>query len=353
MRTPDRVRHTGQRPARPRPDRLPRLLPAGFAGRPGPPGRASGQVRPAAQRPQRVPPEGADRRGGAIRAHRPGRRRFPTARKLAAVAAGPLRWWWRTAPKASPASSKDKVLLARSPHLVLDGAVLAAELVGARQVFIVCTIRSGRSWTTPVTERRRAQADRVRLRVVTATDRFVAGEASAVVHWIERGIPTPTARPPRLSDRGLAGRPTLVQNVETLAHLALIGRYGAAWFRALGTADEPGTMLVTILGAVREPCVTEIAIGTPVGEVLQLADGAAAPLAGGAARRLLRRLGRRGRRRDRAVLQGRAGPPGGRGGRRADRGPAHRRLRDRRDRPGGPLPRRSSRPGSAAPACSA
>jgi NADH:ubiquinone oxidoreductase subunit F (NADH-binding) len=120
--------------------------------------------------------------------------------------------------------------------------------------------------------------DPIRTRVVTAADRFVAGEASAVVHWIERGVPTPTATPPRLSTRGLGGRPTLVQNVETLAHLALIGRYGASWFRSAGTAAEPGTMLVTVLGAVREPCVREIAIGTPVGEILSMAGGEAAPL---------------------------------------------------------------------------
>ena len=105
----------------------------------------------------------------------------------------------------------------------------------------------------------------------------MAGQASAVVRWVQRGVPAPTATPPRLAQRGLRGAPTLVQNVETLAHLALIARYGAAWFRSAGTSAEPGTMLVTMLGAVREPGVLEVGIGTPVGQVLELAGGASAP----------------------------------------------------------------------------
>ena len=180
--------------------------------------------------------------------------------------------------EGEPASAKDKVLMARSPHLVLDGAVLAAQIVGASQAVIVAHRDVREILDQAAAERRRARLDRVRVTIRTAADRFVAGEASAVVHWIERGIPAPTATPPRLSDRGLGGRPTLVQNVETLAHLALIARYGAPWFRSVGTPAEPGSMLVTVLGAVREPCVLEIAIGTPVGQVLDLAGGPSAPL---------------------------------------------------------------------------
>lgn len=203
---------------------------------------------------------------------------FPAARKLAAVASGHNPIVIANGTEAEPASAKDKVLLARSPHLVLDGAVLAADMVGARNAVIVVHHSVRETTDDAVAERERASFDRVRITVRTASDQFVGGEASAVVHRIERGIPTPTATPPRLSERGLGGAPTLVQNVETLAHLALIARYGASWFRSAGTPQEPGSMLVTVLGAVHQPCVLEIAIGTPIAEVLGLAGGPSAPL---------------------------------------------------------------------------
>jgi NADH:ubiquinone oxidoreductase subunit F (NADH-binding) len=69
-----------------------------------------------------------------------------------------------------------------------------------------------------------------------------------------------------------------VQNVETLAHLALIMRHGAAWYRETGTEEEPGTTLVTLLGALKRPGVNEIELGTPIVEVLRLAGGPSAPL---------------------------------------------------------------------------
>ena len=279
MRAPGSVHYSGRPASQPPPDRLPRLLPAGFAAGPAsladhlarygptPLGGLTGPRRAALI--EEVERSGLTGRGGAG---------FPTARKLAAVAAGHAPVVVANGTEGEPASAKDKILLARSPHLVLDGVALAAELVGARQAVIVVHFSVREIVDDALAERRRARLDPIRIRAVTAANRFVAGEASAVVHWIERGVPTPTATPPRLSTRGLGGRPTLVQNVETLAHLALIGRYGASWFRSAGTAAEPGTMLVTVLGAVREPCVHEIAIGTPVGEILSMAGGEAAPL---------------------------------------------------------------------------
>jgi len=260
------------------PGTLPRLLPpAGAAAAVSLPGHLARYGPPPAGlgRPQRdsliaeVDRAGLTGRGGAG---------YPTARKLAAVAAGRSPVVVANGTEGEPASAKDKALMARSPHLVLDGAVLAAEMVGAREVVIVAHRAARRVIDDAVAERGRAALDRVRIKVRTAADRFVAGEASAVVHWIERGVPAPKASPPRLSERGLHGAPTLVQNVETLAHLALIARYGAAWFRSVGTPAEPGSMLVTVLGAVREPAVLEIAIGTGIGQVLDQAGGPTAPL---------------------------------------------------------------------------
>ncbi len=272
--TDSRQRRAGQAA-----DQLPRLLPAD--GGTGPAGLAEhlaryGPLRSAGlSRPSRealidkVDRSGLTGRGGAG---------FPAARKLAAVAAGHAPIVVANGTEGEPASCKDKVLLARSPQLVLDGAVLAAEIAGASQAVIVVHHSVREIVDAAAAERTRAGADRVRIRVMTAADRFVAGEASAVVHWIEDGVPAPTRKPPRISERGLGGRPTLVHNVETLAHLALIARYGASWFRAVGTPAEPGSMLVTIMGAVNQPCVCEIAIGTSLAETLSLAGGAAAPL---------------------------------------------------------------------------
>ena len=204
---------------------------------------------------------------------------FPTVRKLAAVAAAPGRpVLIGNGTEGEPASAKDKVLLAREPHHVLDGAVLAAELIGAPQALVVVHSAVRDVVGEAAAERRRAGHDPVPIQVLTGADRFVAGEASALVNWLDHGRPVPTRVPPRVAERGLGGHPTLVQNVETLAHLALIGRRGAAWFRSLGTPAEPGSMLITVSGAVRRPAVYETGIGTLVTDLLMLAGGPASTL---------------------------------------------------------------------------
>ena len=83
--------------------------------------------------------------------------------------------------------------------------------------------------------------------------RYVASEQSALVQYLNGGPAKPTYSPPRPHERGVRGRPTLVSNVETLAHLALIARYGDRWFRSAGLPAAPGSMLVTVSGAVGRP----------------------------------------------------------------------------------------------------
>jgi NADH:ubiquinone oxidoreductase subunit F (NADH-binding) len=98
--------------------------------------------------------------------------------------------------------------------------------------------------------------------------KYVAGEETALVNWLNGGDAKPTFTPPRPFEQGVDRRPTLVDNVETLAHVALIARFGAQWWRSAGTDADPGTMLVTLAGVAR-PGVYEIALGTPLRDVLR------------------------------------------------------------------------------------
>jgi len=203
---------------------------------------------------------------------------FPTARKMHAVA----RHRRRPVVVANGAegealSAKDRLLMTCLPHLVLDGAVLAAEAVGADEVIVAIDRGAGaaiRAVSDAMAARSRARPDPVMTRVVTLPTRYVAGEETALVNFVNGGLAKPTFVPPRPFERGVAGRPTLIQNVETLAHLALIARYGPDWFRELGTADEPGSTLVTVSGVVATPTVCEIGLGTPVRDVIGAAGGA-------------------------------------------------------------------------------
>lgn len=98
--------------------------------------------------------------------------------------------------------------------------------------------------------------------------RYLSGQESALVSAINGGPGLPAFTPPRPFERGVRRRPTLIQNVETLAHVALIARYGAAWFRGLGTSHDPGSALVTLSGALSAPGVYEIAHGMPLSDLL-------------------------------------------------------------------------------------
>lgn len=198
---------------------------------------------------------------------------FPTHRKLQAVlAAGQPPVIVGNGAESEPASAKDKTLLLVSPHLVLDGLQLAAEAVRARQAYLYVHRNTEllASLHDVIAERSGRHIDRVTVRLVGAPTRFLAGEKSALASRISGGNALPKFGRPPVSERGVGGAPTLIQNVETLAHLALIARYGPRWFRELGTPAEPGSMICTIHTTDSPVQVVETAIGTPLASLLPL-----------------------------------------------------------------------------------
>jgi len=185
--------------------------------------------------------------------------------------------------ESEPVSVKDALLLHETPHLVLDGAALAARAVGADHVILA--YEGPRSDTRislehALKQRRAARVDSVRFELFAAAERFLTGQETALMAQINGGLPRPSFIPPRPTERGARRRPTLVQNVETLAHLALIARHGAEWYRQLGTDAETGSTLVTVVGAVGMPGVYEIERGTPVRQLFAAAGGVKGELAG-------------------------------------------------------------------------
>jgi NADH:ubiquinone oxidoreductase subunit F (NADH-binding) len=184
--------------------------------------------------------------------------------------------------ESEPASGKDRILLERVPHLVLDGAVVAARTLGASLVYLHVPSASVRPLRRALDERERVDPDGCTFEIVVAPDRFLAGQETAVVNTIiGRQRATPSFDGVRsVREQGVGGRPTLVQNVESLAHVALIARYGADWFRTVGTPECPGTVLLTVTGRWGEPRVIEVPLGTPLASALRLGSDEARRIQG-------------------------------------------------------------------------
>jgi NADH:ubiquinone oxidoreductase subunit F (NADH-binding) len=203
---------------------------------------------------------------------------FPAAQKFGALPsrAGMSRVWQPSAvviangAEGEPRSLKDETLLREAPHLVIDGLLAAAAAVHASTMYLYTTAHSIEFIRRAIAER----ADARTIHLVEAPDTFISGEASAVVNAIGTGKALPTDRTVRLTTSGLKQRPTLVHNVETLAHVALIARYGSEWFRGVGSNRDPGTRLVTVSGAVRGDRVLEVPGDTPILDIVR-ACGAA------------------------------------------------------------------------------
>jgi NADH:ubiquinone oxidoreductase subunit F (NADH-binding) len=207
---------------------------------------------------------------------------FPLAVKLRAVAASRGRpVVVVNAAEGEPASRKDRTLTQTLPHLVLDGATLAAHALGASEIVVsVCESAraSAESIAGAIDERgspRRGSPERgsPRTRLTTVPTHYLAGQESALVAHLNGAPAIPTFTPPMVFQQGVGRRPTLLSNAETLAHLALIARHGPAWFRELGTPSQPGSTLVTLSGPVSRPGVYEIEYGASLDSLIDAAGG--------------------------------------------------------------------------------
>jgi NADH:ubiquinone oxidoreductase subunit F (NADH-binding) len=195
--------------------------------------------------------------------------------------------------EGEPATFKDRMLMRRDPYRIIEGAAIAALAVGAAEVFVA----TKRSFATESAALRRAAVELGRsgllpeLEVVIAEgpDEYLFGEEKALLEVIEGRDPLPRLLPPWqhglfatapaggweaevITERG-DSNPTVVNNVETMATAAHVLARGADWFRSMGTAQSPGTILATVVGDVVRPGVYEVELGTPLAELLALAGG--------------------------------------------------------------------------------
>jgi NADH:ubiquinone oxidoreductase subunit F (NADH-binding) len=228
---------------------------------------------------------------------------FPTARKWSGVIEGTSdddeTVVVVNAAEGEPGTFKDRALLRANPYLVLEGAMIAARCIGTRRIVVATKAKYTPQLTAiyrAVDELRAAGwLDELDVGVVEGPDHYLFGEETALLEVIEGNDPLPRQIPPYLYGLYTTGpqlgwsagidhspggpavassNPALVNNAETLAHVALVCRYGAEWYRQRGTAESPGPTIVTISGDVRRAVVAEIDLGTPLRSLIHdLAGG--------------------------------------------------------------------------------
>ena len=210
---------------------------------------------------------------------------FPTATKLAAVAVQRAHAAVVVnASEGEPLSQKDVLLVRHLPHLVIDGALVAAALLGSERVVFALdegALVARQSVDQALAERSELAGRGAPAVHVAAVPRgYLTGQETALVRVLGGGPAKPAVTPPYPFERGLAGRPTLVSNAETYAQIGLVARYGSQWWRSLGTEAAPGTRLVTVSGAVAYPGVLEVAGGTTLRRLLEASGGVTEQLQG-------------------------------------------------------------------------
>jgi NADH-quinone oxidoreductase subunit F len=212
---------------------------------------------------------------------------FPTGRKwrMVADAPGAVKYVVCNADESEPATFKDRVLLDADPHLLLEGMALAGYAVGAGEGVVY--VRGEYEWVARRLESAVAQAEAAgwlgpnvggrgfafRVRVHRGAGAYVCGEETALLESLEGKRGEPRHRPPFPVTHGYLGRPTLVNNAETLCHVPAIVARGPDWFRLLGTAHSPGTKVFCLTGCVNRPGVFEAPLGVTLRQLVEQFGG--------------------------------------------------------------------------------
>jgi NADH:ubiquinone oxidoreductase subunit F (NADH-binding)/NADH:ubiquinone oxidoreductase subunit E len=217
---------------------------------------------------------------------------FPAAQKweLVRAAPGTPKYVVGNADESEPGTFKDRVLLEEMPGLVLEGLWLAARVVGAEKAVVY--LRHEYQRAHRALERALAAVPPpVPTEIFVSPGGYIMGEETALLEALEDRRGEPRNKPPFPGTHGLFDRPTVINNVETLAAAAVIWRRGPAWWKAQGVRGAAGLKLMAVSGHVARPDVYEIPMGTTVAELIALAGGVAGELAafapGGASSNLL------------------------------------------------------------------
>lgn len=209
---------------------------------------------------------------------------FPTGTKWKFVrkAVGNKKYVICNADESEPGTFKDRLILEGDPHSIIEALAIAAYTVGADEGYLY--IRGEYNLAQERVSRAIAQAKAMgflgenifgtgfnfELHVHSGAGAYICGEETALIESIEGKRGEPRARPPYPTTNGLWNKPTLVNNVETLANVAPILRNGPDWYRRFGPASSPGTKVYTILGNVNSTGLVEVPMGITLREVIAI-----------------------------------------------------------------------------------
>lgn len=208
---------------------------------------------------------------------------FPTGMKWSFVPAPDgkgHRYLIANADEMEPGTFKDRLIMENDPHQLVEGMVLSAYTISADVGYIFIRAEYHRAIAELRTAIKDAEdrgylGDRIQgsdfsfhLHVHVSAGRYICGEETALLNSLEGKRATPRAKPPFPQVSGLWGRPTIVNNVETLCNISHIAREGADWFQDLGKGSDAGTKLFGASGRVKNPGCWELPMGTSIREIL-------------------------------------------------------------------------------------